>query len=286
MFSSQFKSEALVRYNKIFKALQASDADALLLNTNVNIYYAAGQIFSGYIYIDKSGNMLYFVKRPVGLKGEPVVYIRKPEEIPAILQEAEIPLPSRIALELDYIARYGSSADDGNWQYLTVAEAIALNADELPPRFVEKLEDRLLDEDLSPEMRELTLHALTLQQSRMFAYYVVNGRLYRMDVRVPGELLDLPEKFEPLLDAYGIIKVKSAIRGRNEPRKLDDAARYLVKAIKKYKIMDKISEPVVLVKMFKFFVEHYDFDNGEELAKACCAVDKIDAEVDIDDLYY
>ena len=102
MFSSQFKSEALVRYNKIFKALQASDADALLLNTNVNIYYAAGQIFSGYIYIDKSGNMLYFVKRPVGLKGEPVVYIRKPEEIPAILQEAEIPLPSRIALELDY----------------------------------------------------------------------------------------------------------------------------------------------------------------------------------------
>ena len=192
----------------------------------------------------------------------------------------------RYALELDYIARYGSSADDGNWQYLTVAEAIALNADELPPRFVAKLEDRLLDEDLSPEMRELTLHALTLQQSRMFAYYVVNGRLYRMDVRMPGELLDLPEKFEPLLDAYGIIKVKSAIRGRNEPRKLDDAARYLVKAIKKYKIMDKISEPVVLVKMFKFFVEHYDFDNGEELAKACCAVDKIDAEVDIDDLYY
>ena len=102
MFSSQFKSEALVRYNKIFKALQASDADALLINTNVNIYYAAGQIFSGYIYLDKSGNQFYFVKRPVELQGEFVVYIHKPEEIPAILQEADVAMPQRIALELDY----------------------------------------------------------------------------------------------------------------------------------------------------------------------------------------
>lgn len=102
MFSSQFKSEALVRYNKIFKALQASDADALLINTNVNIYYTAGLIFSGYIYLDKSGNLFYFVKRPVGLQGELVVYIRKPEEIPALLQEADVPMPKRIALELDY----------------------------------------------------------------------------------------------------------------------------------------------------------------------------------------
>ena len=102
MFSSQFKSEALVRYNKIFKALQASDADALLINTNVNIYYAAGQIFSGYIYLDKSGNQFYFVKRPVGLQAEFVVYIHKPEEIPAILQEADVAMPQRIALELDY----------------------------------------------------------------------------------------------------------------------------------------------------------------------------------------
>lgn len=102
MFSSQFKSEALVRYNKIFKALQASDADALLINTNVNIYYTTGQIFNGYIYLDKSGNLFYFVKRPVGLQGELVVYIRKPEEIPTFLQEADVPMPQRIALELDY----------------------------------------------------------------------------------------------------------------------------------------------------------------------------------------
>lgn len=107
MFSSQFKSEALVRYNKIFKALQASDADALLINTNVNIYYAAGQIFSGYIYLDKSGNQFYFVKRPVGLQGEFVVYIHKPEEIPAILQEADVAMPQRIALELDYTSYSG-----------------------------------------------------------------------------------------------------------------------------------------------------------------------------------
>ncbi len=190
------------------------------------------------------------------------------------------------ALALDYIARYGSALDDGSWDYLTVCEEIAMNSDKLPPRFVTALEDRLLDEDLSPEIRELTLHALTADPTRNFVYYVSNARLYRMDVTVPGELLDLPSKYEPFVDAYGIIKCKLAIHGRHEPLKLDDAARYLAKAVKKFKIAEKVSDPVVYVKMFKFFVDNYDFDNGDELAKACCAVDRIDSDVDIDDLYY
>ena len=190
------------------------------------------------------------------------------------------------ALELDYVTRYGASSDDGSWEYLSVCESIAANSDKLPPRFVAALEDRLLDEDLSTEMRELTLHALTCDPARGFIYYVNSARIYRMDVFIPDELLDLPEKFEPLVDAFGIIRCKLAIHGRNEPRKLDAAARHIAKAAKKYKLADKVADPIVYVKMFKFFVDNYDFDNGDELAKACCAVDKIDSEVDIDDLYY
>ena len=135
-------------------------------------------------------------------------------------------------------------------------------------------------------MRELTLHALTCDPARGFIYYVNSARIYRMDVSIPDELLDLPEKFEPLVDAFGMIRCKLAIHGRNEPRKLDAAARHIAKAAKKYKLADKVADPIVYVKMFKFFVDNYDFDNGDELAKACCAVDKIDSEVDIDDLYY
>ena len=189
-------------------------------------------------------------------------------------------------LALDYIARYGATTDDGNWDYLAVCEEIAANSDKLPPRLVSVLEDRLLDEDLSSDIRELTMHALMSDPTRNFIYYVAGARLYRMDVSVPDELLDLPEKYAALMDAFNLIKCKLAIKGRHEPRKLDDAARYLAKAVKKYKVADKISAPIVYVKMFKFFCDNYDFDNGDELAKACCAVDKIDAEVDIDDLYY
>ena len=189
-------------------------------------------------------------------------------------------------LALDYIARYGATTDDGNWDYLAVCEEIAANSDKLPPRLVSVLEDRLLDEDLSPDIRELTMHALMSDPTRNFIYYVAGARLYRTDVSVPDELLDLPEKYAALMDAFNLIKCKLAIKGRHEPRKLDDAARYLAKAVKKYKVADKISAPIVYVKMFKFFCDNYDFDNGDELAKACCAVDKIDAEVDIDDLYY
>lgn len=190
------------------------------------------------------------------------------------------------ALALDYVARYGSSSDDGSWDYLTVAEEIAQSSDKLAPRFVRALEDRLLDEDLSPEIRELTLHALTLDRTRNFVYYVSNARLYRMDTRLPDALAELPQKYDSFVDAYGIIKCKLAIHARHEPLKLEDAAAYLAKAVKKYKLVDKVSTPIVFVKMFKFFVDNYDFDNGEELAKACCATDKIDSEVDIDDLYY
>lgn len=102
MHSHKFKTEALVRYGKLLEALQKSEADAMIINTNANLYYAAGRVFSGYIYLNKAGKMFYFIKRPVGLTGEEVHYIRKPEDIPPILQSSGIPFPENIALELDY----------------------------------------------------------------------------------------------------------------------------------------------------------------------------------------
>lgn len=101
MYSSSFRPEALLRCEKIQSALRTSHADAILLNTNANLYYASGRVFSGYVYVPAEGEPHYFVRRPVGLKGDTVHYIHKPEQIPALLAEAGLPIPRCVALEWD-----------------------------------------------------------------------------------------------------------------------------------------------------------------------------------------
>lgn len=101
MFSSDFRAEILRRCEKIQAGLRAIGADAALIHTNANLYYTSGRVFNGYAYIPVEGEPHYFVRRPVGLKGDTVHYIHKPEQIPALLSEAGMALPARIALEWD-----------------------------------------------------------------------------------------------------------------------------------------------------------------------------------------
>jgi len=90
-----------LRQSKIREQLILEKADACLLSTSVNILYANGSIFSGYHYIPVEGDALIFVKRPVGMKGEHVHYIRKPEQIPEILKKSGIKVPKKLLLEGD-----------------------------------------------------------------------------------------------------------------------------------------------------------------------------------------
>ena len=102
MYPEDFKEEKELRKSKIVEALNG--ADAILLSDNANLFYTSGRVFSGYTYIDASGNEIYFVRRPVGLKGDEVEYIRKPEQIPAILDKRGLSMPKSLALELDHIS--------------------------------------------------------------------------------------------------------------------------------------------------------------------------------------
>jgi len=94
-------NELNLRLAKIRKQLLSSKVDACLLSTSVNILYANGSIFSGYYYIPTEGEALLFVKRPVGLKGENVHYIRKPEQIPEFLKKMGVKSPKKLMLEGD-----------------------------------------------------------------------------------------------------------------------------------------------------------------------------------------
>jgi Xaa-Pro aminopeptidase len=104
MLQSQYPSQEdlQIRWSKIQKMLQSNEA--CLISTNVNIYYLTGQIFTGLVYLPQDGNPLYFVQRPLDFKGEKVIFIRKPEDIPDLLTERNIKLPSTLLLEADQIS--------------------------------------------------------------------------------------------------------------------------------------------------------------------------------------
>lgn len=80
------------------------DGTALLVSSNVNIYYTTGRFFRGYVWLPKEGNPIYFVMRPqVYANCENVVEIRKLEQIPAELEKRGIAIPARTALEEDVL---------------------------------------------------------------------------------------------------------------------------------------------------------------------------------------
>ena len=103
MYDIELKNELERRWSSMREELARQQADALLVTTNVNLYYVSGRVFAGMAYIPSEGEPLFFVRRPVGLKGENVLYIRKPEEIGDCLRERGIALPRKLLLETDSI---------------------------------------------------------------------------------------------------------------------------------------------------------------------------------------
>lgn len=77
---------------------------AILIGGNVNIFYATGRFFRGYVYLPKEGKPQYFIIKPQIYEESPAAaYIRKPEQIPDILAERGISLPKAIGLEEDIL---------------------------------------------------------------------------------------------------------------------------------------------------------------------------------------
>ncbi len=102
--SPAFAKELKLRWDKIQQNMSDVHADGLLICDNVNLYYVSGRIFRGYCYIPVKGEPIFFVRRPLGLNGTQVVYIRKPEEIGEYLQKNGIAFPDKLLLESDSIS--------------------------------------------------------------------------------------------------------------------------------------------------------------------------------------
>ncbi len=88
------------RIDKVVANMKSVGLDAVIVSDNANIYYLTGRIICGYIYIDASGSVRYFVRRPNNLCGEGLTYIRKPEDIAELLAGD---MPDSIGLELSLL---------------------------------------------------------------------------------------------------------------------------------------------------------------------------------------
>ncbi len=91
-------------FNRRLDHVRAQMADleipALLISDNANKYYLTGRVYAGFVYIPLDGPVIFFVRRPVELEGDGVVYIRKPEDIAGTIG---LNVPPAIGLELDIL---------------------------------------------------------------------------------------------------------------------------------------------------------------------------------------
>ena len=95
-----------LRIKSIQSRMPDAALDGILISTNANIYYTAGRVFNGYVFIPAQGRPIYLVRRPNNIEGDGVTYIHKPEQIAEVLKDKGYAIPENMGLEMattDYL---------------------------------------------------------------------------------------------------------------------------------------------------------------------------------------
>lgn len=96
--------ELKLRRDKIRALMAQREIDAALITCNVNLIYTYGRVVSGYLYLPLNAPARLFLKRPNNMEGEHIHSIRKPEQLPELLQECGLPIPAKLMLEGDELS--------------------------------------------------------------------------------------------------------------------------------------------------------------------------------------
>ena len=99
-YSSATVEDLPIRWEKVQALMRKLGAEGFLVASRIGILYLSGRVYRGYLYLPAEGCPLYFVQRPIGLQGEGVYAVRKPEQIPDCLAAEKI-APKKILLEAD-----------------------------------------------------------------------------------------------------------------------------------------------------------------------------------------
>lgn len=101
MIQKELINDLKLKWDRLQQAMQQINADGCLLAVDVNLYYTTGRIYSGYFYLPAEGAPWFFVKRPNGLDGDQVEYIRKPEQMAEFFAAHGLKMPEKLLLEAD-----------------------------------------------------------------------------------------------------------------------------------------------------------------------------------------
>ena len=110
-YGDALKTDLRVRWIGVQAAIRKAGVDPLLVHSNLNNLYLSGRIFSGCVYVPVEEEPLFFVRRPAGLAGANVYYIRKTEQIPELLAGLGYAPPRTLGLEAAELSHL-------NWQRL------------------------------------------------------------------------------------------------------------------------------------------------------------------------
>lgn len=179
------------RWSRLQARVREAGADALVVGTNVNLFYVSGRVFMGHAYIPAEGEPCFFVRRPCGLKGDRVFEVRKVEQIPDILRDLGMPLPERVMIEDDdlshsewaRLAAVFANKIIGNGSLalrlcraaktpyeVRVMRMTGHRQAEVIPRYVSVFEPGMTDQQWSVEMFHVMLRAGGLGQFRIAGY--------------------------------------------------------------------------------------------------------------------
>ena len=101
MIQKELTGDLKLKWDHMQQAMQKINAGGCLLTVDVNLYYTTGRIYSGYFYLPAEGAPWFFVKRPNGLTGDHVEYIRKPEQMAELFAFYGLERPEKLLLEAD-----------------------------------------------------------------------------------------------------------------------------------------------------------------------------------------
>lgn len=92
-------AEYKTKQKRLQGRLREMCADGALITSNVNLFYFTGRIVNGYLYIPAEGNSVLFVRAPLGIEGEGIIYFNNPKKLPEAMAAQGFSLPNRLMLE-------------------------------------------------------------------------------------------------------------------------------------------------------------------------------------------
>ncbi len=137
--------------------------------------------------------------------------------------------------------------------------------------------DMLLDDDITPALKEEIITCMFLYSDASVIYYVHNGRMYRMNTRAPRIIENSDLLFRR---AYVTIRVTGAMEGKYSQRQLDDAVERVMAALISQNKIALVEDYQTFVKMVMYYLGNAGAGDNKRVLEKATDIDFVDKQDD------